>query len=192
MNPLNRRIIDQWHRVALSGDRTARDAMFHDDAVFESPVVHTPQRGKAITIKYLAGAPLTFANSGFEYVGEWSGDNSVILEFKCEIKGDVLQVTVPPHRMDISEGVVGLADVLEEVARSYGYDNIPTTTMADALPPQVGNPVHEWEERVRDLLVSLGLHEVVNYRMTSPERESRLVSYNEYVTLATPLLCPVR
>src|SRR2546430_3179525 len=57
MNPLNRRIIDQWHRVALSGDRTARDAMFHDDAVFESPVVHTPQRGKAITIKYLAGAP---------------------------------------------------------------------------------------------------------------------------------------
>jgi hypothetical protein len=87
MNPLNRRIIDQWHRVALSGDRTARDAMFHDDAVFESPVVHTPQRGKAITIKYLAGAPLAFANSGFEYVGEWSGDNSVILEFKCEIEG---------------------------------------------------------------------------------------------------------
>ena len=64
MNPLNRRIIDQWHRVALSGDRTARDAMFRDDAVFESPVVHTPRRGKTITTKYLAGAALTFANSG--------------------------------------------------------------------------------------------------------------------------------
>ena len=106
MNPLNRRIIDQWHRVALSGDRTARDAMFHDDAVFESPVVHTPQRGKAITIKYLAGAPLTFANSGFEYVGEWSGDNSVILEFKCERSVEIvgcdseLQVGPAPSRPD--------------------------------------------------------------------------------------------
>jgi hypothetical protein len=78
MNPLNRRIIDQWHRVALSGDRTPRDAMFHDDAVFESPVVHAPRHGKTIATKYRAGAALTVANSGGEYVGEWSGDNSVI------------------------------------------------------------------------------------------------------------------
>jgi len=115
------------------------------------------------------------------------------LEFKCEIKGEVLQVTAPPHRMDINEGVVGLADVLEEVARSYGYDNIPTTTMADALPPQVGNPVHEWEEHLRDLLVALGLQEVVSYRMTSVEKESRLVpegakplQEQEYVHISNP------
>ena len=66
---------------------------------------------------------------------------------------DKVQAEAPPHRMDIGEGVIGLADVLEEVARSYGYENIPTTTMADALPPQIGNPVHEWEEHLRDLLV---------------------------------------
>src|SRR6185503_17829709 len=76
---------------------------------------------------------------------------------------------------------------LEEIARSYGYDNIPETRMADALPPQLGNPVHEWEERVRDVLVSLGLQEVVNYRITSPERESRLVAHGEYVTIANPI-----
>jgi phenylalanyl-tRNA synthetase beta chain len=108
------------------------------------------------------------------------------LEFKCEIKGQALQVTAPPHRMDISEGVVGLADVLEEVARSYGYDNIPTTTMADALPPQAGNPVHEWEEHLRDLLVALGIQEVVTYRMTSVEKESRLMEYGDYVHLSNP------
>lgn len=90
MNPLNRRIIDQWHRVVLDGDRTARDAMFHDDAAFESPVVHTPQRGKAITTKYLAAAAATFADTGFEYLGEWSGDKSVVLEFRCEIEGIVI------------------------------------------------------------------------------------------------------
>lgn len=109
------------------------------------------------------------------------------LEFKCEITNHALRVTSPNHRMDIGEGVVGVADVLEEVARSYGYDNIPTTTMADALPPQVGNPIHEWEEHLRDLLVALGLQEVVSYRMTSPEKESRITHYDDYVRLANPI-----
>ncbi len=109
------------------------------------------------------------------------------LEFKSTITNNQLQVTSPNHRMDIGEGVVGVADVLEEVARSYGYDNIPTTTMADALPPQVGNPIHEWEEHLRDLLVALGLQEVVSYRMTSPEKEGRIAKHDEYVRLANPI-----
>ncbi|GAB1469641.1 phenylalanine--tRNA ligase subunit beta [Chloroflexota bacterium] len=109
------------------------------------------------------------------------------LEFKCEVSNDKVRVTAPNHRMDISEGVVGVADVLEEVARSYGYDNIPATTMADALPPQVGNPTHEWEEHLRDLLVALGLQEVVSYRMTSPEKEGRITKFDEYVRLANPI-----
>jgi phenylalanyl-tRNA synthetase beta chain len=117
------------------------------------------------------------------------------LEFKCEITNHALRVTAPNHRMDIGEGVIGLADVLEEVARIYGYDNIPTTTMADALPPQVGNPVHEWEEHLRDLLIALGLQEVVSYRMTSIEKESRLMlssglrpdENKDYVQLANPI-----
>ncbi len=89
--------------------------------------------------------------------------------------------------MDIGEGLVGLADVLEEVARGYGFDRIPTTSMADSLPPQVGNPVHEWEEHLRDLLVALGLQEVVTYRMTSSEREARLMQHKEYVRIANPI-----
>ena len=118
------------------------------------------------------------------------------LEFKCEITNNKLQVTAPAHRMDIDEGVVGLADVLEEVARSYGFDKIPTTTMADALPPQVGNPIHEWEEHLRDLLVAIGLQEVVTYRMTSPEREGRALLAQSgaqppieraYVRIANPI-----
>jgi len=108
------------------------------------------------------------------------------LEFKCETTKDGLRVTAPSHRLDIGEGDVGLADVLEEVARSYGYDNIPETRMADALPPQIGNPIHEWEEHVRDLLVRLGLQEIVSYRMTSPEREGRVEQYGDYVVIANP------
>jgi phenylalanyl-tRNA synthetase beta chain len=109
------------------------------------------------------------------------------LEFKTEIKENGLRVTAPSHRMDIDEGVVGLADVLEEVARSYGFDKIPTTTMADALPPQISNPIYEWEEHLRDLLVAVGLQEVVTYRMTSPEREARLSPNENYVRIANPI-----
>jgi phenylalanyl-tRNA synthetase beta chain len=77
--------------------------------------------------------------------------------------------------------------VLEEIARLYGYDNIPETRMADELPPQVGNPVNEWEEHLRDQLVDLGLQEVVSYRMTYPEREARLGVTGEYVHVANPI-----
>jgi len=109
------------------------------------------------------------------------------LEFKCTVEKDRVKAKAPPHRMDIGEGIIGLADVLEEVARSYGYDRIPTTTMADALPPQIGNPTHEWEENLRDLLVMFGLQEVVTYRMTSPEHEARLHANENYVRIANPI-----
>ena len=124
---------------------------------------------------------------GIELTARQIADLLTHLEFECVVEGDSVHAKTPPHRLDIGEGIVGVADVVEEVARSYGYDNIPETRMADALPPQIGNPVYEWEERVRDILVNLGLQEVVTYRLTSPERESRLVSFNHYVELANPI-----
>jgi len=124
---------------------------------------------------------------GIELTAEEIAELLTRLEFKCTIENGCVDARTPPHRLDIGEGMVGLADVIEEVARSYGYDRIPETRMADALPPQIGNPIHEWEEHVRDILVNLGVQEVVSYRLTSPERESRLASYNDYVVLANPI-----
>ncbi len=116
------------------------------------------------------------------------------LEFTCQLTTDnCLLVTAPPFRMDIGEGVVGKADVMEEIARLYGYDNIPETLMADPLPPQRGNPSLEAEERARDLMVSLGLQEIITHRMTAPEIEAKLLpssielSNIEYVKLANPI-----
>jgi hypothetical protein len=76
-----------WHTVAMSKDYHAIAAILHDDCVFESPVVHTPQVGKDITAKYLAAAGHTLGNSDFEYVGEWHRENSAVLEFKTVIDG---------------------------------------------------------------------------------------------------------
>jgi phenylalanyl-tRNA synthetase beta chain len=96
------------------------------------------------------------------------------LEFACLIEGNQLIIQTPPHRLDIGEGLVGVADLIEEVARIYGYDRLPVTRLSDPLPPVEGDPTLQPEEQVRDLLVALGLQEVITYRMTTPEREKRL------------------
>jgi phenylalanyl-tRNA synthetase beta chain len=116
------------------------------------------------------------------------------LEFKCTLKDkQCLLVTVPDHRIDIGEGVTGKADIVEEIARVYGYDNIPETRMSDELPPQLGNPALDKEERVRDLLVAQGLQEIISYCFTTPERESRRLRPDTppddkpYVRIANPI-----
>ncbi len=124
---------------------------------------------------------------GIDLTTKQIADSLERLEFKCTVEKSKVKAKVPPHRMDIGTGVIGLADVLEEVARVYGYDRIPSTTMADRLPPQIGNPIHEWEERLRDLLVTLGFDEVVTYRLTSIESEARLGITGDYVRIANPI-----
>ena len=109
------------------------------------------------------------------------------LEFECSLKDGKVTAKVPAFRMDIGTGVVGVADVMEEVARMYGYDRIPETRLADELPVQVGNPRLEWEEHLRDLLVALGLQEIITYRMTSPDRQERLGPQDGFVQLANPI-----
>ncbi|MEW5828700.1 MAG: phenylalanine--tRNA ligase subunit beta, partial [Chloroflexota bacterium] len=114
------------------------------------------------------------------------------VEFECRVEGEKVIAQTPPHRMDIGEGVVGLADILEEIARLYGYENIPETRMADELPPQAGNPLNEWEESLRDKLAGIGLQEVVSYRLTAPENEARLLGQvsdppQPYVKVANPI-----
>ena len=96
------------------------------------------------------------------------------LEFECRIEDGAVVAKTPPNRMDIGEGVIGEADLLEEIARLYSYNKIPAARLAQGLPPQRGNKALENEERVRDILVTLGLQEIMSYRMTTPEREARL------------------
>jgi len=116
------------------------------------------------------------------------------LEFKTTVKGDVISAATPDHRMDISvDPISGRADLMEEIARIYGYDNIPETRMADMLPPQRPNRQLDFEERLRDILVKLGLQEIMTYSLTSPEREARVLppgiepDPRPYVELLNPI-----
>jgi len=115
------------------------------------------------------------------------------LGFKVEVSGSKIQATAPDHRLDIGTGIPGKADLMEEVARIYGYDRIPETRLSSELPSQRSYTNLEREERVKDLLVGLGLQEVITYRLTSRERESRRfiphfpADDKPFITLANPI-----
>ena len=70
-----------------SRGRAALWELLHPDAVFESPVVHTPQRGRDITFKYLVSAEKVLGGPGFKYVGEWTSATGAVLEFTNEVDG---------------------------------------------------------------------------------------------------------
>jgi phenylalanyl-tRNA synthetase beta chain len=94
------------------------------------------------------------------------------LEFGVESEGSSWSVTVPSYRLDARLPI----DLVEEVARVYGYERFPGTVIDEKLPPLRRNRPLENEEHLRDLLVSLGLDEVISYSLISPEDESRLTA----------------
>jgi hypothetical protein len=84
---MTRPALAKWYNYMKSRDLTALRELLHEDAVFESPVVHTPQRGRDITFKYLAGAGKVLGGPGFKYVGEWHSPTGAVLEFENQIEG---------------------------------------------------------------------------------------------------------
>jgi phenylalanyl-tRNA synthetase beta chain len=114
------------------------------------------------------------------------------LEFDCEPTAeDRVRVTVPDHRLDCQVP----ADLIEEVARIYGYDRIPVTELADRLPPQRANRSLELEEEIRDVLVGCGLQETITHALTNMAQEAALdptrthddLPADRYVRLTNPI-----
>lgn len=79
--------IAAWHACARARDPHALDALLDEDAVFLSPIVHTPQRGRRLVRAYLSAAFEVFFNPSFRYVREIVGDTDAMLEFEVDIDG---------------------------------------------------------------------------------------------------------
>jgi len=115
------------------------------------------------------------------------------LGFTCQIQNDVLTAVTPPTRTDIESGIVGKANLMEEVSRIYGFNQIPTTRLSGELPPQLGDQEVGFEESVRENLVSIGLQDTLAYRLTSVQREGRVLpgapadNGLDYVRIANPI-----
>lgn len=78
----------RWHEYMEHGtDPALLSALIADDAVFHSPVVHTPQAGKAVVMAYLLAAAQVLGNDSFHYVRELVDGDEVMLEFVTELDG---------------------------------------------------------------------------------------------------------
>ncbi|MEA3406702.1 MAG: phenylalanine--tRNA ligase subunit beta [Chloroflexota bacterium] len=129
---------------------------------------------------------------GIEVPPEEVVDILTSLDFACEMlpgEPPVIRTTVPSYRLDVSIP----ADLVEEVARIYGYDRLPTTLIRDEMPRQGRNMDLRLEERVRDKLVGCGLTEIITYSLTNMESVANLSpdgdapDPQDYVRLANPI-----
>ncbi|MHB1005645.1 MAG: phenylalanine--tRNA ligase subunit beta [Chloroflexota bacterium] len=94
------------------------------------------------------------------------------LEFNITREDSAFLITVPPHRVDVTRP----ADLVEEVARIVGYEEIPDTLLRGELPPQQINVQREWESVAREALIGSGLSEIITYSLTSRTRLRRLAA----------------
>src|SRR6185295_12566126 len=76
-----------WHRLLSTKDPAGLDELLADDVVFHSPIVHTPQVGKAITKLYLSAAFAVFNNETFHYERQVKEGKNAVLEFVTVIDG---------------------------------------------------------------------------------------------------------
>jgi len=82
--------IETWHQLIRDKNAAGLDDILADDAVFHSPVVHTPQEGKALAKLYLSAAIMVLGSSNFEYVREVVGESDAVLEFTAEVNGIII------------------------------------------------------------------------------------------------------
>ena len=79
--------LERWHHIVKSRDASGLDAILADDVVFHSPVVHTPQTGKAITSKYLHAALHVLNTPDFRYLTQCTEGRTSVLEFETKLDG---------------------------------------------------------------------------------------------------------
>ena len=76
-----------WHKMIETGDMTGLDALLAEDAVFLSPIVHTPQMGRAMVKLYLMAAGEVLANDSFRYTRKIVDNPHAVLEFETVMDG---------------------------------------------------------------------------------------------------------
>jgi len=125
--------IETWHNIVEKRDAQGLDALLADEAVFHSPVVHTPQVGKSITKKYLTAALHVFFNESFRYVRELQGNRDAVLEFEVRLDG----ITVNGVDM-IKWNDAGKITEFKVMLRPLKAVNLIHQKMAQALQAEAG------------------------------------------------------
>lgn len=111
------------------------------------------------------------------------------LEFKCDLKSDdEVVIEVPPFRLDIEQE----ADIYEEIARIYGFENIPSEQLEGNATAGVKTPQQKFMDKIKDTATSIGLYEILTYSFVSPKSLDKIKlpeddKKRDYITLINPL-----
>ena len=110
------------------------------------------------------------------------------LGFDVNATEDDYQVTIPTFRSDVTREI----DLIEEIARVYGYDNIPTTLPKGDIPVPATDPKTEVRRRIKHFLLAAGMMEAVNYSFCDPNCFDKIrLETNDSLRDALPLQNPL-
>ncbi|WP_077342312.1 phenylalanine--tRNA ligase subunit beta [Pseudocolwellia agarivorans] len=121
-------------------------------------------------------------------IGHHIGDKQVAdiltrLGFTISFDNDVWQVTVPAYRFDIKIEV----DLIEEVARIFGYNNIPNVSPKATLSMCANKEANLSVSKLRNALVNRGYQEAITYSFVDPKVQALLHPDQEVMTLPHPI-----
>jgi phenylalanyl-tRNA synthetase beta chain len=122
-------------------------------------------------------------------------DHDIILDIltrlECVVNESIdgsVTVIPPSYRIDIEREI----DLIEEIARLNGYDKIPATMPVARVVSDRPTRHQDIEKQVRDLLVSIGMNEVINFSFTAPEAAAKLLlAENDQRRCAIKLVNPL-
>ncbi|WP_421763733.1 nuclear transport factor 2 family protein [Ekhidna sp.] len=80
-------LLNNWHEVVKNGDAKLLKSILNKKAVFYSPILFKPQKGRKVVMAYLLSAAKMFNDAGFHYVKEVVNQKEAVLEFNAEIDG---------------------------------------------------------------------------------------------------------
>ena len=105
------------------------------------------------------------------------------LHCKVAATGDQIEVTPPNFRFDLERE----ADLLEEVARLHGYENIPSTLPSTIMNVGQGSDRHDRDQRIRDSLITQGYYEAITYSFIEVDSGKLIAPDRRPIELANPI-----
>jgi len=97
-------MLSPWHELVRSRNAKGLNSLLADNVVFHSPVVHTPQVRKPITVQYLSAAFHVFFNESFKYVREIAGTRDAVLETAIGRTGTVKELEARSQEQPMGAG----------------------------------------------------------------------------------------
>jgi hypothetical protein len=127
--------VSNWKSFFSTGKLSALEACLADEVIFESPVVHTPQVGKAKTVKYLYSAQRVFYNPSFVYLREWIEPKSSVLELQTSIDG-VLINAVDIITWNDDDKITGFKVMIRPLKAIQHVHQLMMHELLKSIPPQ--------------------------------------------------------